>query len=155
MPRARAEVTVAGTRHVGLGYVDQVELRVPPHRLPFRRLRWGRHLSGHHHATWIGWANGLERQWAWRDGVAQEAPEVSGTGVVFDDRAELRWSAGRELVDREVRTLFRPIHLLLRLPLMRTTGAMREQKLVGRSTLREPSGNVLDRGWAIHEEVTW
>lgn len=155
MPRARVEVIVGKTRYGGWGYLDHLELRLPPHRLPFHRLRWGRHLSGRHHVTWIGWGEGIERRWVWRDGMPQAGPEVTGTGVTFDDRSELRWAVGRDLVDRQVRTLFRPMGALLRLPLALSTGAMRERKRVARSTLREPSGQVLDRGWTIHEEVTW
>lgn len=155
LPRATAEVWHDGHRYRGSGYVDRLELTIPPHRLPFRRLRWGRHLSPGHQAIWIGWADGLERHWAWLDGVLQPVASVSGTGVAFDDTSELRWASGREVIDRGVAESLRPVRLLLRLPLLRMVGAMRERKRLAASTLRAGDGRVLDRGHTIHEEVTW
>jgi hypothetical protein len=155
MPRAQVELTIAGRRHCGLGYVDHLDLRVPPHRLPFHRLRWGRHLSPSHHAVWIAWADGLERQWGWCDGRRQSHPRVADTAVTCDDHSELRLPSGRELVDRPVRTLLRPMHALLRLTLARTVGAMRDHKRVTRSAMHDPGGTMLDHGWTIDEEVTW
>jgi hypothetical protein len=155
MPRAEVELTIAGRRYRGLGYVDHLDLRVLPHRLPFHRLRWGRHLTAQHHAIWIAWVDGIDRQWAWCDGTRQSQPSIADTGVTLDDHSELRLSNGRELVDRPVRSLLRPMHALLRLPLARTVGAMRDHKRVTRSTMCDPSGAVIERGWTIDEEVTW
>jgi hypothetical protein len=56
MPRAQATVQFHGEKIAGLGYVESLTLSIPPSKLPFRTLRWGRHLSDRHWLVWIGWA---------------------------------------------------------------------------------------------------
>lgn len=94
-PRARAGVRIGSDRLEGLGYVERLRLTIPPWKLPFRALRWGRHLSADHYLVWIDWSGGDTRRWVWLDGVEQPAATVGEHGVAgLEGGGELRWSEG-------------------------------------------------------------
>ncbi len=146
---ATADVGIAGRRHRGTGYVDVVTLTVPPWRLPFRHMHWGRHVaddatSG---STWLSWGdegdgNGtdtrLERGWAWHGGAAVEdarpTPATTAMTILRDHRV--------------ADTLFGPVRGLARL-LPRGVRDLHECKRVGRAT--RPDGTT---GWVVDERVT-
>lgn len=152
MPRAVARVQIGSTILEGLGYIEQLQLTIPPAKLPFRggALRWGRYLSSRHAIVWIEWTqpDGHARQWAWLDGV--ERP-----GLASLDR-------GWRLVFHESRALRnQPLLATVGLPLPKLArrlagvlAAAREHKRLSRAALVNGAG-VLDEGWAIHEEVLW
>ena len=152
MPRALARVQIGDAILHGLGYVEQLQLTIPPAKLPFRggSLRWGRYLSSQHAIVWIEWTGAHPRQWAWLDGVGQ-------TGLADLD-------GGRRLVFHESRAIRdQPLLTTIRLPLphlaRRLTGSLRaarEHKRLSRAALVNGDGAApLDEGWAIHEEVLW
>ncbi|OGQ10295.1 MAG: hypothetical protein A2138_21190 [Deltaproteobacteria bacterium RBG_16_71_12] len=71
-PRARVELTHARRRLRGTGYLEKVELRVPPWQLPIDELRWGRAHVGPHTLVWLDWRGPrrlthvfLERRTGW------------------------------------------------------------------------------------------
>jgi hypothetical protein len=152
MPRAVARVQIGDAILHGLGYVEQLQLTIPPAKLPFRggSLRWGRYLSPQHAIVWIEWTGANPRHWAWLDGVGQ-------TGLANLD-------GGRRLVFHESRAIRdQPLLTTIRLPsphlARRLTGvldAAREHKRVSRAALvKGDDATPLDEGWAIHEEVLW
>jgi hypothetical protein len=137
LPRARARVQIHDARLEGLGYLERLRLTVRPWKLPFRALRWGRHLSAEHSLVWIDWRGGEERCWVWLDGAEQPGAAVHDDGVAgLEGGAELRWTGGRDLRDR------------------RLLARWHEHKRLSPSgiTMR---GRSLDRGWTVHEVVTW
>jgi hypothetical protein len=151
MPRAVARVQIGDAILHGLGYVEQLQLTIPPAKLPFRggSLRWGRYLSPQHALVWIEWTGANPRHWAWLDGVGQ-------TGLANLD-------GGRRLVFHESRAIRNQSLLTtIRLPFpqlaRRLTGVLdsaREHKRLSRAALVNGDSAPLDEGWAIHEEVLW
>jgi len=155
MPRAFASVESGSGRYEGLGYVERLRLTLPPWDLPFRALRWGRHLSVGHALVWIEWDGELTRRWAWLDGRLQPSARVAGDGVEgLENGVALRWQQGRDLSRRSVIETLRNAAPSAVGRLAGRLGAMDEHKRLSRSTL-VADGTVLDEGWAIHEEVTW
>ena len=150
MPRAVARVQIGDATFDGLGYVEQLQLTIPPAKLPFRggALGWGRYLSHRHAVVWIEWTGADPRRWAWLDGVAQ-------AGVAnLDDGRRLVFGEGRAIRDQPLLATIRAPFPKLASRLARTLHAAREQKRLCRATLVNGAGPV-DEGWAIHEEVRW
>lgn len=124
VPKGRAVIHHGGERFEGLGYVECLRVTVPPSRLPFRTLRWGRHLSDRHSYVWIEWSGDTPRAWTWLDGV----PAAPGASLAVRDARTIR----------DHRIPFTTLH---------------EHKQLGRSTLMM-AGQPPDQGWTVREEVT-
>ncbi len=155
MPLAAAEIEWGGRRFTGLGYVESMGMTISPTRLPFRTLRWGRHLSRDHSLVWIDWEGEAPGQWIWLDGVRQH-------GVTFGEDGTVRLSADRRLQlydSRDIRNEAVLPTMVTALPgiASRATGSLRtlhEHKMVARSAIHD--GPVpLDSGWTVHEVVAW
>jgi hypothetical protein len=155
MPRARATARVGGVRHEGRGYVESLSLTIPPWKLPFDELRWGRHTSDRHSLVWIDWRGSAPGSWVWLDGDEQPDAVVSDAGVSrLAGGAELQFRNGRDVVDRNVlASLIHPLPRLTRRVSGRL-GAMHEHKRVASSSIMS-GAEPLDRGWTVHEVVTW
>ncbi|MBL8960009.1 MAG: hypothetical protein JNJ98_09165, partial [Gemmatimonadetes bacterium] len=155
MPRADARVTCGDETWAGHGYVEMLHVTISPNRLPFRTLRWGRHLSERHAVVWIEWEGEIHRRWVWVDGVQQAAACLTATGLDLGDGRTIRFSASRDLrnqpVEANLPAAAAPVRRRLRLAI----GGMQEHKLLSRSSLLAADGAPLDTGWTIHEEVTW
>jgi hypothetical protein len=148
-------VQIGDARLEGLGYLERLRLTVRPWKLPFRALRWGRHLSAEHSLVWIDWRGGKERCWVWLDGVEQTGAVVHDDGVTgLADGAELRWTGGRDLRDRRLLATLAgslpPLTHRLAGPLAR----WHEHKHLSPSAITM-NGRSLDHGWSVNEVVTW
>lgn len=64
---ARAEVGFAG-----VGYLEKVELRVPPWRMGLKELRWGRYLGGGETWVWVDWKGSFDKTVVLRNGIRVE-----------------------------------------------------------------------------------
>jgi hypothetical protein len=150
MPRAVARVQIGSAVCRGLGYVEQLQLSIPPWKLPFRggALRWGRYLSAQHTIVWIEWTGANPRQWVWLDGVPQTslASLDGGRRLVFQESRAIR--------DQPLITTIRSALPKLGRRLADDLGAACEHKRLSRAVLVNGAGSV-DEGWAIHEEVLW
>jgi hypothetical protein len=155
MPRARASVQIGDAHLEGLGYVESLRLAMPPWKLPFRTLRWGRHLSAEHCLVWIVWTGGEERRWVWLDGVEQPAATLHDGGLVgLAGGAELLWHDGRDLRDRPLlATIAGPLPALAR-RLAGPLAHLHEHKRLAPSAIVR-AGRPLDHGWTVSEDVTW
>lgn len=147
MPRAVARVQIGDAAFNGLGYVEQLELTIPPAKLPFRggALCWGRYLSHRHAVVWIEWTGADPRQWVWLDGVEQYSLD-SGWRLVLHESRVIR--------DQPLLATIRVPFPKLARRLARTLNAAREHKRLSHATLLNDASPV-DEGWAIHEEVLW
>ena len=154
-PSARATVECKGRTFDGFGYVERLSLTIPPWKLPFRTLHWGRHASDRHAVIWIEWSGEDHRQFTWLDGVEQPGARLDGAGVRgLSEGAELQVTQQRDICRRRalarlsdhlpvgIRRLLAPAH------------GMREHKQLGRSAIIR-NGQPADWGWAVFEEVTW
>ncbi len=89
LPRARARISSGPDTFAGMGYVEHLELSIPPWRLPLHTLHWGRCHSAHHDLVWIRWDGAEPRALAWLDGVRVAGAMISETEVRVDGA---RWS---------------------------------------------------------------
>jgi hypothetical protein len=155
MPRAHAQLTLDDRSLEGLGYVEYLRLTIPPWRLPFTRLRWGRHTSSAHSVVWIEWDGGAGSRWVWLDGVEQPHAALADHRVTgLAGGTELSFGPDTTVRDRRLLST-----LAERLPaLTRRLGGplavMHERKWLAPSTVTAP-GTLPDAGWTLHEEVTW
>jgi hypothetical protein len=152
---AAVRLRVDGTDVAGAGYVERLTLTVPPWRLPFTELRWGRYVAAdlRDHAVWIDMRGGTRRSWVWLDGERAAGASVENDRVRIGDR-ELRFEASRpvrcENVAGTLLGRFRPLARLL----PRGVRDIREDKRVSDCVLAK-GGEVESRGWSINEVVVW
>lgn len=152
-PRARASIRGGGARLEGLGYVERLSMSLPPWRLPFEELRWGRFLSEEDSLVWIDWRGGDSLNLSFHNGARVEGAlpsdhELTAGGVRLDlgESTVLRDGVLGDTVLPSipgVRRLF-PFRIL------RT----RECKWLSRGVLKGPGAGD-GSGWAIHEVVRW
>lgn len=154
-PRADASVHIGSRRLVGRGYVERIRVGIPPWRLPFHVLRWGRFISPEHSLVWIGWEGESPLRRVWLDGVEQADASISDAGVRgLDGRRGLRIDPARVLRQRQVLTTLADVVPELARRLRGPLSGMHELKWLGRGTLGDGHGDA-DEGWTIHEVVTW
>lgn len=152
-PRAHASIRVGGTRLEGLGYVEQLSMTIPPWRLPFEELRWGRFLSEADSLVWIDWRGGDSLNLSFHNGVRVE-------GALPSDK---EFTAGAVRLDLGESTVLRDgvlgdtvlpsipgVGRLFPFRILRT----RECKWLSRGVLKSSNAEV-GNGWAIHEVVRW
>lgn len=68
-PNAKVLINHAGKTIEGLGYAEKLYMTVPPWKLPFDELRWGRFISDNQkkYFIWIDWKGKLCKNWVWSD----------------------------------------------------------------------------------------
>ena len=146
---------VEGRRISGLGYAEHLTLTLPPWRLPFAHLRWGRFVSAEDHVIWIAWQGETERQFIWHDQALQPDAVLDAAMVRgLADGAALHLGQARDVCARPALA-----RIVDRLPsAMRRVApsmeAMFEHKKVAPSRLASPGGPVRE-GWSLFEDVRW
>jgi len=148
-PRARARVDLPSGRAVeGFGYVEELELTLPPWRMPIEELRWGRFGSARGGLVWIEWRGPHPLRLALLDGkrvdlasASEERIEVGASSVDLSEPRVLRSGRIGSTVLSIVPGLERTFPLRL---LGLTETKWRSRAKAG----SEP-------GWAIHEVVRW
>jgi hypothetical protein len=152
-PRADAVVHLGGETLRGTGYVEHLTMTLPPWRLPFHALRWGRFHAPGWTIVWIDWRGNVARTWVFANGVERRDATVGTTSLALTaDGCSLWLGEGTILRSGRLRgTGLRPLRpLALLLPRWR---AARETKWLAQATFSGPG--VSATGWALHEEVTW
>lgn len=152
-PRAQATVRVGDHVLRGLGYVEHLAMTIPPWKLPFDELRWGRFLSPTSSLAWIQWRGAYARTWMFTAGKVYERVEVTATGVSAPEGGlQLRFSEGRVLRAGPIAaTALRPLWAAASLvPRWRNAT---ETKWVTPGSVSAPDGQ--SGGWVIHEVVRW
>lgn len=154
-PRARGRVRVGSLRLEGVGYVERLRLGIPPWKLPFRMLRWGRFASPRRSLVWIAWQGEPSVCRVWLDAEEQPGARVSDTGVDrLDGDGQLGIDVTRVLRERRVLTALADAvpSLVRRLP--GPLSGMHELKWLGHGRLS--GGDAApDTGWTVHEVVSW
>lgn len=159
----RAEVDWNGERrHRGLGYVERLDVTLPPWDLPIDELRWGRFVGRGGDAAWIEWRGAYPLRLLWKNGASvlaesfvvggAEAPgPPSGTLSTWaPDELGLALSEPKLLRDGPlVSTVFDKV------PVLRRT--LPARMLAATETKWCSAGRLSDgtQGWAIHEVVRW
>ena len=138
----------------GWGYVEHLRLTIPPWRLPIQTLRWGRFLSERNTLIWIDWQGGFRNRIVYWNGLRAPAASIENDGLWLEDGT--RATFGREKVLRQGTlgsTVLHAIPGLERIAPARIF-LVDECKWLSRASL-ERAEEEADRGWCIHEEVTW
>jgi hypothetical protein len=155
MPCARARVIAGHRTFQGLGYAERLSLSIPPWKLPFDTLHWGRHTSAAHSLVWIDWIGEDTRRYAWLDGVEQPDACLDASAVCRPDReTRLRLDGARDICSQ------RPLARMAgRVPGLTRRGvgriaAMHEHKQLARGTI-ERRDESAGPGWTLFETVTW
>ena len=151
-PAADALVKVGERAFVGLGYVERLSLSIPPWKLPFRTLHWGRYASANCSIVWIDWSGEDTRRYVWFDGVEQTDATLAETSISAIAGA-LTWHDPRDVCHRPALS-----RLARRIPstLLRMAGpiaTMREHKQIAPGLFSRPP--LTDHGWTLFETVTW
>jgi hypothetical protein len=155
-PTADVWLQIGSTHLHGRGYVEVLELSVPPWQLPLQRLRWGRFVGTEAHsaahAIWLQWSGSTSLRWLHVNGV--QAP----LHLLRDDGWD---SAEAHLRQRDACDLQRGPLVGDRLGrVLRHLGAaprwlagLDEHKWLAPATLI--TGPSATRGWVIDETVTF
>jgi hypothetical protein len=155
MPRALASLQVGDVTYAGLGYAERLRLTLPPGKLPFRTLRWGRHISDTHALVWIDWCDDGRHRWVWLDGTEQPDAVVTDAGVGdLAGGAALCVGDARDIVHDDVLGRVNDVLPALARRVAGPLAGMREHKEVARSSI-VGSGRALDDGWTVREVVRW
>lgn len=79
-PNASVLINQDGKIIEGVGYVEKLYITVPPWKLPFEELRWGRFISNNKkkYLIWIDWKGELSKNWIWTE------KEIS-SGIIKDN----------------------------------------------------------------------
>jgi hypothetical protein len=155
MPRARAAVQCGDVTVAGLGYIESLRITIPLSQLTSRTLRWGHYASDRHSVVWIDWTGADERRWVWLDGQEQPGATLKDSvlsGLEGGDVLDL--SDSRDVLDRQVLATVGGVLPVLGRRLVGPLADMHERKRLSRSALVR-AGQPVDRGWALHEVVTW
>jgi hypothetical protein len=154
LPHATVKLQRPSGELLGLGYVERLEMTVPPWKLPIDELRWGRWLSHEQSLVWIHWQSTTHpRQLAWRNGSPLPLHLVNDNQVLAGDIA-LDLNESIELRQGPLgRTVFHSGGWW-RWLLPRRLQQLRETKRRAEGILHAPYGNT-HTGWALHEVVNW
>ncbi len=146
-PRAAAEIVCSGHELSGNGYVERLELTVPPWQLPIEELRWGRAHVGEHTWVWIDWRGPRAQRHLFLDGVRIDG-EVSDTSVRMS-KLTVTLTPALTLRGGDVAGTALARAPSLRALLERHKLVLDEHKWLSTASVGR------QRGWAIHEVVRW
>jgi len=150
MPLARA---IARERS-GLGYVEHLEMTIPPWELPIRTLRWGRFTSASDWVTWIDWKGEFSRGIVCMNGQVIPCPTIEDARLKAEDGTRLLMDRSLVLRDGPLGTTALSVVPGIRRMFPAQLLQMSECKWRSRSRL-ERKGKIPVEGWAIHEKVSW
>ena len=150
-PASEAELGLRGHADLrGRGYVERLEMTLPPGDLRIRELRWGRFSSGDESLVWIDWRGPAPLTVVVRNGRSGTEGRVADDGLALDD-GQLRFSGSRVLREGRLGGT-----ALSGVPGIRRTAsasllAAQETKWLSQATLTTTSQRLT--GWAIHELI--
>jgi len=153
-PRSRATVNIARGKVVkGLGYVERLDMTLPPWKLPIRELRWGRFLSDSESLVWIDWKGSHACRIVLQNGSLVHATGVAEDEITLNGNSCLRLTGGDVLRKGALgETALAIIPGLKRLFPSKIL-SVEECKWRSRAELWRADSKT--SGWAIHEVVTW
>lgn len=153
-PVARVALELPGGGMTGRGYVENLQMTLPPWRLPVRDLRWGRYHSdsGRDWVVWIDWKGDAPMTVALTSEGDVGSPRVTDDSVDLASKVVLRLAAPRTL--RRGRLGATALEGMIRLRALVPGGLLetREAKWLSRGSI-ERAGRTASEGWAVHELV--
>ncbi len=148
------DVRLDGQSMIGTGYVEKLSMTIPPWRLPFTELRWGRFISDDrsNYLVWIDMRGETPRNWVWFNSPRPVAGTVDGDGVRAND-AELIFNGSAPLRSGNVAESIFGRFQFLKILLPRGARGIREDKRLCDCLLRTQGAE--SKGSAIYEVVIW
>lgn len=138
-----------------IGYTEMVEMTILPWLLPIANLRWGRFLSRKTTLIWIIWEGELDFHIVYYNGNRIDGVTVTDTEVILN-KQEMTLAFSDTVILRSgslASTIFSHVPVLYK---MIPAGFLKSQERKWRSRGELIKNKVvIDRGWAIHEMVTW
>ncbi|MES2765596.1 MAG: hypothetical protein V4642_07005 [Bacteroidota bacterium] len=137
----------------GLGYIEKLEMTIPPWKLPISQLRWGRFVSEKTYCTWIEWKGDHPKILVICDGEVFENAEISEEEIYIPQK-DLRLKLSKQKILREGNiggTAFKKIpffHVIFPSKVLK----MYEWKARSFGEIFK-NGEKISHGWAIHEIV--
>lgn len=155
MPTASAEVQLDpfGTL-TGTGYVEHIDMTIPPWKLPLTQLHWGRFLSQHDSIVWIRWVSTTDpKTLVFHNGKRYDNAVIENDQLHFGP-FQLRLTDSTELRSGSLGTTVLAKSGWMKYLLPRSILSIRETKWRSQGILQSES-SVSSQGWAIHEIVDW
>ena len=159
-PSSLASLRIDDRTIEGLGYVEQVRMTIPPWRLPFDTLQWGRFLAPSLRdriapsVVWIDLRGPSSARYVFVDGVEDQARDLSGAELTLADGGFLTLDRRDVLREGAIgNTVLSAVPQLAKAVPARILG-LDEIKWRSRGVLTRADGRE-STGWAIHEVVRW
>jgi hypothetical protein len=160
MPSASATIRFQdGHLLNGLGYVEHLDMTIPPWKLPIQRLHWGRAISAADAVVWIRWESHTHPlalvhhlDFCGKAQTYQQDTQVTKENVAFPD-GYVRMNEPRSLRTGIIsQTVFQQVGWI-KWFFPRSIQQLEETKWLSRSYLESQQNT--STGWAIHEIVDW
>lgn len=152
LPRAAMRIQLGDRLLEGLGYVERLELTLPPWRISAHTIRWGRFVTADVSMAWIDWKGDVPLTHVFRDGARLERATVSDHAVECPEGVTLTMNDSRVITSDRVGGLLAPLRALQ--SLMAPIARLHQTRWLSRGTLTQP-GRPPVVGWVIHELVTF
>jgi hypothetical protein len=152
-PKSDVTITANGSHLSGLGYVERLDLTIPPWKLPLTELHWGRFLSAHDSVIWIDWRGAHQITVLIQNGHEVIPENINASEVCFTPASTLNLDRRQTLrTGRLGNTVAASAPILNRFFPERLLN-IRETKWSSLGSLTAP--DHASTGWAIHEVVEW
>jgi hypothetical protein len=153
-PSSRVQLaSKSGATYYGLGYVESLNLTIPPWQLGLQTLLWGRFTSDNHSVVWIQWQGKHALTVLICDGERISKAQISENNIRCDDFELSLETAATIREDSIGETLISKIPSILKVAPIEFLGG-KEQKYLSRGQLKLGDGSH-HTGWVIHERVNW
>jgi hypothetical protein len=157
LPGAHVSIALPGGKRLeGHGYVERLEMSVPPWRLPIEDLRWGRFVADDLSVVWIEWIGLSPRRLALLNGIESPVEHIDESGVYLEDGRRLLLRPERTLRDGTLGgTVLSAAPAVVRLAPRGLLG-VQETKWLSWGSWQSPSPSSphpTREAWAIHELV--
>lgn len=153
-PSAQVQLTTAsGEVFRGLGYVEFLNLTIPPWHLGLRMLIWGRFVSEDHAIVWIAWRGEHDLTLLMCDGRRATNPKISDNKISCEG-FDLSLEHAETIRENSIgETLVSKVPSILKAAPIEFLGG-KEKKYVSLGKLVFADGSN-HAGWVIHERVSW
>ncbi len=153
--RYNAEVLIkySGKTIKGLGYAEKLYLTIPPWKLPFDQLIWGRFIGDNKKdfVVWIDWKGKLNKNWIWTNkGFSQGI--IKNREVIMNNGKLILNNFNKIRCDNVLNSLLKGFSLLVKI-FPKKLQRLEENKYLSRGELAIDRHKI--RGFSINELVKW
>jgi hypothetical protein len=152
MPCAETAMRI-GDRHLyGFGYVEFLEMTIPPWKLPIDELRWGRFLSAPDSLVWIDWKGANPLRLAVHNGAEIKCNSVNDSVIsCFDNNLSVQMD--RSMIVRNGAIINTALKKIPGIDLVIPKNILQTDECKWLSQGKLNTGDHSSNGFAIHEIV--